>query len=183
MKFNKNSIYKHILKFFLQVARIFVEVYLYLTRRSDNMVEMSNIHRLYHYTTYNVIKNNKNYKVVFSSEVREDIERHILDFKQNGDVCLAAKNVIVNCHLTREGTFTDEDSCDLLDITEYVRYFCYYFDKSEKFDIFLNYLEYEHGIDLSLYKDIILYMNDFDFTEKVYDIKTVKDTMFRDIFI
>jgi hypothetical protein len=139
------------------------------------MVEMSNIHVLYRYITYNVIKNNKNYKVVFSSDVDENIQQHILDFKLKTDLCLGAKNLIVNCHLTKRGTSVT------FDITEYVRYFCYYFDKDEKFDIFLNYLEYKHDIDLSLYKDIVLYMNDFDFSEKVYDINAVKNMKFSDI--
>jgi hypothetical protein len=162
---------------FFQVVRVFVEVYLYFTKRLDNIVEISNVHVLYHYITYNVIKNNKNYKVVFSSTCDKKVQEHILDFKLNNDICLAAKNLIVNCHLNLSS------SGDLMfDITEYVRYFCYYFDKDEKFDMFLNYLEYKHNIDLSLYKEITLNMNDFDFSEKVYGIKESRDMMFRDIF-
>lgn len=175
-----NFINNFIFSIFLKIARVFAEVYLYFTKRSDNMVEMSNIHILYHYITYNVIKNNKNYKVVFSSDVYEKVQRHILDFKQNSDICLAAKNLIVNCHLTKCNVSLE--TCDMFDITEYIRHFCYYFDKDETFDIFLNYLKCKHQVDLSLYKDITIYMNDLDFSEKVYDIKTVQDMRFRDIF-
>lgn len=183
-----NTIYNYICRTFLQVARIFVEVYLYCTQRPDNMVKTGDIIKLgfNNYITYNVIKNNKNYKVVFSSEsldgkvldgkVHENIQKHILDFKLNSYLCLSAKNLIVNCHLTKE---FDDDVCD---ITEYVRYFCYYFDKNERFGIFLNYLEYKHGINLSLYKDITLYMNDMDFSEKVYDIKVAKNMSFSEVF-
>ena len=175
---NFNVIYNYIFRTFLQVARVFVEVYLYFTQRSDNMVETSDIHVLYHYITYNVIKNNKNFKIVFSSEVDENIQQHILDFKLNSDICLSAKNLIVNCHLTKDL----DDVDDVFDITEYVRYFCYYFNKVERFDIFLNYLEYKHDINLSLYKNIILYMNDLDFSEKVYDIKGAKNMSFSEVF-
>lgn len=177
-----NIIYNFFFKSFFQVVRVFVEVYLYFTKKLDNIVEISNVHHvLYHYITYNVIKNNKNYKVVFSSTCDKKVQEHILDFKLNNDICLAAKNLIVNCHLNLSSSGSGGDDL-MFDITEYVRYFCYYFDKDEKFDMFLNYLEYKHNIDLSLYKEIILYMNDFDFSEKVYDIKESRDMMFKDIF-
>lgn len=185
-----NIIYKFLFRSFFHIVRVFVEVYLYFTKRLDNIVEISNVHVLYHYITYNVIKNNKNYKVVFSSTCDKKVQEHILDFKLNNDLCLASKNLIVNCNLNLtldEGDVvrqpgTSNDNVDMFDITEYVRYFCYYFDKDEKFDMFLNYLEYKHNIDLSLYKEITLYMNDFDFSEKVYSIKESRDMMFRDIF-
>lgn len=178
-----NIIYNFFFRNFFYVVKVFVEVYLYFTQRLDNIVEISNVHILYHYITYNVIKNNKNYKVVFSSTCDKKVQEHILDFKLNKDLCLAAKNLIVNCHLILSSDKgTGNDNVDMFDITEYVRYFCYYFDKDEKFDMFLNYLEYKHNINLSLYKEITLYMNDFDFSEKVYSIKESRDMMFRDIF-
>lgn len=176
-----NIIYNFFFRNFFHLVRVFVEVYLYFTKRLDNIVEISNVHVLYHYITYNVIKNNKNYKVVFSSTCDKKVQEHILDFKLNNDLCLAAKNLIVNCHLNLSSS-EGNDNVDMFDITEYVRYFCYYFDKDEKFDMFLNYLEYKHDIDLSLYKEITLHMNDFDFSEKVYCIKESRNMMFRDIF-
>jgi hypothetical protein len=179
-----NIIYTRILRTFLQVAKTFVEVYLYFTKRSDNIIEIKGISSLskdgkpsYNYIKYNVIKNNKNYKVVFSSKSFENLEQHVLDFKLNSDICLSNKNVIVNCHLTSK--FGNEDD---IDITEYVRYFCYYFKKDEIFDMFLKYLEYEHNINLNSYENITLYMNDFDFSEKVYDIKKVESMKFHEIF-
>lgn len=175
------------LRTFLQVAKTFVEVYLYFTKRSDNMIELDKLQiplvsvdgkPCYNYIKYNVIKNNKNYKVVFSSKSFENLQQHILDFKLNSDLCLSNKNLIVNCHLTSK--FGNEYG---MDITEYVRHFCYYFEKHETFDMFLKYLQYEHGINLNSYENVTLYMNDFDFSEKVYDIKKVESMKFHEIFL
>lgn len=178
-------IYNTCIQYLLVVAKRCVDLYLYFTKASDSMIKSgeieSNSFLTCNYIKYDVIKNNKYCKVIFMSETKSDIENDILDFKENIDVILQNKYLIVNCNLHFDKSNEELNEERMIDITDYIRYFCYYFDKDIHISFFLNYLQKEHLVDLSNYNRLTLYMNDFDFSEKTYNLSDVGHMKFKDI--
>lgn len=162
----------------LEIVKKCIDVYLYFTNKSDNMIQDHSINLGdYKIEKYNIIKNNKNYKIIFSSKCSNELQKQILDCKINMTLGLSNKNMIVNCSIT------DETGKNSLDITENIRNFSYYFDKDVNVDIFLQHLKFQDCIDYNNYSHLSLYMNDFDFTEKTYDLKTLQTLKFSEIFL
>ena len=183
------SIKRFIVRSCLDLLKLYIDMYLYLTKKQDNIIKNKDFNgsNEYKMTKYDIIKNNKMHSVIFSlkvndktenSKIEEELEKHILDFKMNTDIVLSNKNLIVNCTLNK---YLDIEACnekDQTDITNSFRYFCYYFDKDIKVDIFLEYLKLHENIDYNNYSCLTIYMNDFDFSERVYDLERLKDIKF-----
>ena len=179
----------------LEVVKKFIDVYLYFTNKSDNMIQDHSINMGdYKLEKYNIIKNNRNYMIIFASKCDEELQKHILDCKINMAFKLSNKNLIVNCTLqmadasVHQGTLQtavadSDNNIDVLDITENIRHFCYYFDKDVNIDIFLQHLKFQYDIDYNNYSYLTLYMNDFDFSERKYDLKRLQSLKFSEIFL
>ena len=162
----------------LEIVKRCIDLYLYYTNKSDNIIQDHTMNLGdYKIEKYNVIKNNKNYKIILASKCNDELQKHILDCKINMELGLSNKNLIVNCSITDE---TGENS---LDITENIRHFSYYFDKDVNIDIFLQHLKFQDCIDYNNYSYFSLYMNDFDFTERTYDLQRLQSLKFSEIFL
>ena len=176
-----SSIKKFILRSCFDVLKLYVDMYLYFTKKPDNIIKNNDFNgsNEYKMSKYDIIKNNKIHSIIFSSkESKEELEKHIFDFKINTDIALSNKNMIVNCTLNK---YLDIEACneqEQIDITNSFRYFCYYFDKDINMDIFLEYLKLHENVDYNNYSCLTIYMNDFDFTERVYDLERLKDIKF-----
>lgn len=120
------------------------------------------------FTEYDVIFNEKEYNFVLSSDF------DVLEFEKSIGNNIDKRNLIVHASITNDlGEI-------LFDITNNLRRFSFYFDRRVKLNKFFDFLNYEkiHITD----NNIILYMNDDNFTEKVYKIKEIYNTDFRTIF-
>lgn len=130
------------------------------------------------FTEYKVTFNEKEYNVIFFSEL------DLVYFKKQIEHNINKRNLIVH------SSITNDDGEILFDITNHIRRFCFYFDKNVTLKRFFEFLQIEmkttntfvrQGIDLSGY-NLMLYMNDDNFTEKIYKIKTIYNTDFKSIF-
>jgi hypothetical protein len=118
------------------------------------------------FTEYDVIFNEKEYNFVLSSDF------DVLEFEKSIGNNIDKRNLIVHASITNDmGEI-------LFDITNNLRRFSFYFDRRVKFNRFFDFFHYENIADYN----IMLYMNDDDFTEKVYKIKEIYNTDFRTIF-
>lgn len=143
---------------------------------------------------YNIIYNDKKHDLVFIAE-SDEIDLQIKDCFSNMSDILPLKKLIVYCGIKKEGVI--EDDIDI-DITDIFRYFVYYYNKDNTLDIFLKYILYKGIInngcnEYNGYCDInkefdkyneysfVLYLNDSDFTEIVYDMKSIKNIKFKEL--
>jgi len=118
------------------------------------------------FTEYDVIFNEKEYNFVLSSDF------DVLEFEKSIGNNIDKRNLIVHASIT------DDMGEILFDITSNLRKFSFYFDRRVKLNRFFDFLNDENIADYN----IMLYMNDDDFTEKVYKIKEIYNTDFRTIF-
>ena len=148
---------------------------------------------------YNIIYNNKKHDLVFIAE-SDEIDLQIKDCFSNISDILPLKKLIVYCGIKKEGII--EDDIDI-DITDIFRYFVYYYNKDNTLDIFLKYILYKGIInnecneynecdgynecneynEFDKYNEysFVLYLNDSDFTEIVYDMKSIKNIKFKEL--
>lgn len=124
-------------------------------------------HHLYDYL-YTVGNVEQSIKIVSNSKPE-------IDYK---DINLSLKNTIVNCSLV------SENNC--IDITKYFREFVYHFDKvddySKMFYLF-KHLESVLGKDVYMDMDIVVYLNDDNFKEYMYNIDDASKLHFCQVLI
>jgi hypothetical protein len=124
------------------------------------------------FTEYDVIFNEKEYNFVMFSDF------DVLEFEKSIGNNIDKRNLIVHSSITNDmGEI-------LFDITSDLRKFSFYFDKHVKLNMFFDFLDdkkIKKRVNITDY-NIMLYMNDDNFTEKVYKIKEIYNTNFVTIF-
>lgn len=128
----------------------------------------------YIYNEYDIVKERKRYNfVVLGNDINTNLDNKLFD----KDLYERNRNRIVHCNIS------DGDMNILFDLTYIFRKFYLYFDDVLNLDIFLEYVSKKYFyIDISNNDyHIVLYMNDNEFTERIYKLNnTLK---FSDLFI
>ena len=124
------------------------------------------------FTEYDVTFNEKEYNVVFF------MENDVVEFRKSIGANIDKRNFIVHASIT------DDMGEVLFDITDDLRRFSFYFDRHVQLNGFFDFLQQEKKNECVKLTDynVMLYMNDDVFTEKVYKIKEVYSTSFKKIF-
>lgn len=152
-----------------------IKLYYYIKKRRDNRMYKVESKELngYFLETYNLIKDDKDYKVMFMSRDKKEIGVQINDFKNNIDDNIMNKDLIVHCNISNDDEL-------VVELTKIIRKFCYYFDKDYKLDIFIEYLHdyisenYSDMQHINIYKyNLCVFLNDNQFTEKAFSLKSV----------
>jgi hypothetical protein len=137
----------------------------------------------YHLHKYNLILDNKKHTISFMSECEVQLSNQVNDLKQTLKDKLCNKHYIVYCCIM------DYNDNIYIDLTEVFRHFFHYFDikssdKVPRLTAFFKYVEDIYGtlLDPNKYQ-LVLYMNDDDFSEYSYPIKDILDKTFGDLFI
>ena len=129
------------------------------------------------FTEYDVVFNEKEYNFVLFSDYNRRSYNDVL-IGNTIDNNINKRNLIVHSSITNDmGEI-------LFDITNDLRKFSFYFDKNVKLNMFFDFLDHiknKKRVNINDY-NIMLYMNDDNFTEKVYKIKEIYNTDFVTIF-
>jgi hypothetical protein len=129
------------------------------------------------FTEYDVVFNEKEYNFVLFSDYNRRSYNDVLIGNNIGNN-IDKRNLIVHSSI-------QNDMGEILfDITNDLRKFSFYFDKNVKLNMFFDFLDdkkIKKRVNINDY-NIILYMNDDNFTEKVYKIKEIYNTDFVTIF-
>lgn len=168
----RRFVFLKVLALVLWVCKMRIESRLNRMKKSfDKMIRVKNTNG---FAEYKVTLSDKEYNIVFFSEV------DVLDFKTSITDNINKRNLIVH------SSITDDKGEIIYDITDYMRRFCFYFDKNVKLNRFFEFLKVEMqqmpNTELTKY-NLMLYMNDDLFTEKIYSIKTIYNTDFKSIFL
>lgn len=121
------------------------------------------------YTEYAIVNNKNIIDVVIVNDFTES-DHGYLKFLEN-------RNMIVHANISKGDNI-------LLDITKDFRKFSFYFESELSFDIFLQYLDkmlckgYSFDVNDC---DIILYLNDIEFTECKYEMKQARQKSFYEL--
>lgn len=130
------------------------------------------------FTEYDVVFNEKEYNFVVFSDYNRQSYNDVLEFEKSIGNNIDKRNLIVHSSITNDmGEI-------LFDITHDLRKFSFYFDKHVKLNRFFDFLDdkkIKKRVNIIDY-NIMLYMNDDNFTEKVYKIKEIYNTDFVTIF-
>lgn len=129
------------------------------------------------YIEYNLVHKDKDYHLIFVSDTNRDLYDELIEFKNNKTDHILKKNMIVYASLN------DVDDNFIMDITDEIRKFCFYFDKKKHIRYFLYYLE-DKLTDKHLIQTCLkIYKNDECFSEKTYNIKDIMYTEFEKIML
>lgn len=173
--FYRRFIFLKVIILFWVLSRYIIKLYYYIKRRRNNRMYKVESKKLngYFMETYNLIKDDKDYKVMFMSKDKKDINVHFNDFKANMEDNIMNKDLIVHCNISNDDEL-------VVELTNIFRKFCYYFDKDYKLDIFIEYLHdyisenYSDMQHINIYKyNLCVYLNDNNFSEKAFSLKTV----------
>lgn len=152
-----------------------IKLYYYIKKRRNNRMYKVESKELngYFMEMYNLIKDDKDYKVMFMSKDKKDINVQFNDFKANMEDNIMNKDLIVHCNISNDDEL-------VVELTNIFRKFCYYFDKDYTLDIFIEYLHdyisenYSDMQHINIYKyNLCVYLNDNEFSEKAFSLKTV----------
>ena len=168
-------------------SKYIVQCYFYIKQNRNNSMCKKEYKKLNRYfiEKYHLVSNDKDYTIMFMSKDLYKLNEHISDFKENIEDNLMNRDLIVHCNIS-----SDKDL--VIELTDIIRKFCYYFDKDYSLDMFLEYLEdyikenkpQMHCINIYDY-NLCIYLNDSEFTEKIISLKeltnrgkTFKDLLF-----
>jgi len=178
------------LKIFLMtlfVSRYIIRFYFYIKQARNNSMYKKEYKKLnkYFIEKYHLVSNDKDYTIMFMSSDRCKLNNHISDFKNNIEDNLMNRDLIVHCNIS-----SGEDL--VIELTDIIRKFSYYFDKEYTFDMFLEYLD-NYIIEnkpqmkyINIYDyNLCIYLNDNVFTERLFSLKTLANSgkTFKELFL
>lgn len=144
----------------------------YLTKKSDSINPRGVVHiddGTYIIHEYDIVCNNKLHEMCFISEKydNEKVNKKLLLFNENKEEILAQRYKFLYCSLV------NKDRECIKDITDDMRTFMFYFKQGSyvcNVEYVLKYLKYKYS-DLDINDcDLLLCMNDDDFTEKIINL-------------
>jgi hypothetical protein len=166
------------LKIFMMVlffSKYIIQFYFYIKQKRNNSMHPAEYKKLnkYFIQKYNLISNDKDYTIMFMSHEKNKLTHHINDFKNNIEDNLMNRDLIVHCNIS-------SDNDIVIELTDIIRKFCYYFDKDYSLDMFFEYLD-NYIIEnkpqmqyINIYDyNFCIYLNDSDFTERLFPLKTL----------
>jgi hypothetical protein len=177
------------LKMFLMtlfVSKYIIRFYFYIKQTRNNSMRKKEYKKLNRYfiEKYHLVSNDKDYTVMFMSSDNNKLSDHISDFSNNIEDNLMNRDLIVHCNIS-----SGEDL--VIELTDIIRKFCYYFDKEYSLDMFLEYLDnyiienkpQMQSINIYDY-NLCVYLNDSEFTEKVFSLKEItnRGKTFKELF-
>ena len=177
------------IKMFLMMllfSNYIIRLYFYIKRTRNNSMYKKEYKKLNRYfiEKYHLISNDKDYTIMFMSSDNSKLNDHISDFKDNIQDNLMNKDLIVHCNIS-----SDEDL--VIELTDIIRKFCYYFDKDYSLDMFLEYLD-DYIVEnkpqmqhINIYDyNLCVYLNDSEFTERVFPLKKLTNSgkTFKELF-
>jgi hypothetical protein len=177
------------IKMFLMMllfSNYIIRLYFYIKRTRNNSMYKKEYKKLNRYfiEKYHLISNDKDYTIMFMSSNNSKLNDHISDFKDNIQDNLMNKDLIVHCNIS-----SDEDL--VIELTDIIRKFCYYFDKDYSLDMFLEYLD-DYIVEnkpqmqhINIYDyNLCVYLNDSEFTERVFPLKKLTNSgkTFKELF-
>lgn len=149
--------------------------YHYLNKKDDSIKPKKIVyiddHHIIH--EYEIVHNNKLHEMCFVSKKydNEIVNEKLSKFNESKEEILLNRYKFLHCSIV------DKDGNCIIDITNGIRAFVFYFDKDEyvcNIDHLLKYIVSKNpGLNKIEMDDhnILFYMNDDDFTEKVVDLK------------
>lgn len=169
-----------ILKIFVMglfFSKYIIELYFYMKRRRNNNMYKNNSKKLnkYFIEKYHLISNDKDYSIIFIAKDICKLNENVSDFKKNIEDNLMNRDLIVHCNIS-----LGEDL--VMELTDIIRKFCYYFDKDYSFDMFLEYLDnyikenkpQMHYVNIYDY-NLCVYLNDNEFSEKIISLRELSN--------
>ena len=177
------------IKMFLMMllfSNYIIRLYFYIKRTRNNSMHKKEYKKLNRYfiEKYHLISNDKDYTIMFMSSDNSKLNDHISDFKDNIQDNLMNKDLIVHCNIS-----SDEDL--VIELTDIIRKFCYYFNKDYSLDMFLEYLD-DYIVEnkpqmqhINIYDyNLCVYLNDSEFTERVFPLKKLTNSgkTFKELF-
>jgi hypothetical protein len=133
------------------------------------------------YIEYNIVHKDKDYNLIFVSDTNKKLYNELLEFNNNKINNILKKNIIVYASLN------DIQDNFIIDITNELRKFCFYFDKQKHIRYFLDYLQDklkdEKNLDNLIDHRLKIYKNDECFSEKTYNIQDIIYTEFDKIVL
>lgn len=159
-------------------SKYIIQLYFYIKQRRNNSMYKNQSKKLNKYLIekHHLISNDKDYTIIFMAKDIYKLNENISDFKQNIEDNLMNRDLIVHCNIS-----LGEDL--VIELTDIIRKFCYYFDKDYSLDMFLEYLEdyikenkpQMHYINIYDY-NLCVYLNDNDFSEKTISLKKLTNS-------
>lgn len=170
-----------ILKIFVMglfFSKYIIELYFYMKQKRNNSMYKGQSKTLnkYFIEKYHLISNDKDYTIVFMAKDFYKLNENINDFKENIEDNIMNRDLIVHCNIS-----LGEDL--VIELTDIIRKFCYYFDKDYSLDMFLEYLEdyikenkpQMNYINIYDY-NLCVYLNDNEFSEKIIPLKKLTNS-------
>jgi|UniRef100_A0A6C0AM54 hypothetical protein len=159
-------------------SKYIIGLYFYIKRTRNNSMCKKEYKKLNRYfiEKYHLISNDKDYTIMFMSSDNSKLRNHISDFKDNIKDNLTNRDLIVHCNIS-----SDQDL--VIELTDIIRNFCYYFDKDYSLDMFLEYLD-NYIIEnkpqmqyINIYDyNLCVYLNDSEFTERIFPLKKLTNS-------
>jgi hypothetical protein len=174
----RRFLFLKILLIVLFFSKYIIQFYFYVKQKRNNNMYKKRFKQLNQYLIekYHLISNDKDYTIIFMAKDHCKLNENITDFKNNIEDNLINRDLIVHCNIS-----LGEDL--VIELTDIIRKFCYYFDKHYSLDMFLEYLEdyiienkpQMHYINIYDY-NLCVYLNDSEFTEKIIPLKKLSES-------
>jgi hypothetical protein len=162
------------------ISRLYM--YFYKPRKDSVLKQKTKIINENIYIESNIVYKDKDYNLVFVSDTNKEIYNDLVEFNNNKINHILKKNMIVYASLN------DINDNFVMDITDEIRKFCFYFDKQKHIGYFLHYLQDKYN-DCNLIKNNLkiynlkIYKNDECFSENTYNIQDIMYTEFNKIMV
>ena len=119
------------------------------------------------YVEYDIIYKDKDYKMLLVSDTNQDLYNELVELKNDYSNHILKKNKIVYASIN------DENDKMLIDITDEIRKFCFYFDRQKHMEYFFIYLQDYLGKNNIREHYLKIYKNDDDFSEVIYKVSDI----------
>lgn len=156
-------------------SKYILNLYFYIKKNNNGKMHKIDSKRLnsYFIDKYHLTENNKDFTIMFMSKDKKILNDKVEDFKNNIEDNLMNKDLIVHCNISYEDDL-------VIELTDIIRKFCYYFDKEYELDMFLEYVD-NYIVEskpntkyVNIYNyNLCVYLNDNNFTEKKIPIKDI----------
>lgn len=155
-------------------------IYFYKPRIDSVLKQKTKIINKKIYIEFDIVYKDKDYNLVFVSDTNKEIYNDLVDFNNNKINHILKKNMIVYASLN------DTNDNFIMDITDEIRKFCFYFDKQKHVGCFLHYLQDKYinliKNNLKIY-NLKIYKNDEYFSENTYNIQDIMYIEFNKIMV